>query len=365
MNVIVCTHLYPTEAERTAGNHTFAIKSLIEGARDHGVDIRQVIRFQPLSVRGRLTRPHASMAGPLQVIDVPRIGTRDTFSGALTRLVLGSVSHIEAPDVVVCHMCGSFTAARKVFARSGARFIFVAHASDFMDSRMEDCLRRADAVYCRSDALRRLLAERYGMQADGVVFSGVAREEFGSPERAFAANRLRIVMATQLIPLRNVAAVLRALKLLPPTLSFDVDLYGDGPLAPEIRDLVVELDLQDRVHMHGFRPRAEVLRAMQDAHLFVMPSAPETFGLAYLEAMAKGCVVIGHAGWGIDGIVVDGANGYLVLSATPDEIAGKMAAYMASDRDRMHRSAFETAGHYTAEAAGACYAAMIGSVAGR
>jgi len=34
-----------------------------------------------------------------------------------------------------------------------------------------------------------------------------------------------------------------------------------------------------------------------------MVSAPETFGLVYLEAMAKGCIVIGTKNWGIDGIV--------------------------------------------------------------
>ena len=40
-----------------------------------------------------------------------------------------------------------------------------------------------------------------------------------------------------------------------------------------------------------------------------MISSPETFGLAYLEAMARGNIVIGTKGWGIDGIVIDGENG--------------------------------------------------------
>ena len=37
-----------------------------------------------------------------------------------------------------------------------------------------------------------------------------------------------------------------------------------------------------------------------------MVSEPETFGLAYLEAMAKGCLVVGAYGWGIDGIIRHG-----------------------------------------------------------
>ena len=34
-----------------------------------------------------------------------------------------------------------------------------------------------------------------------------------------------------------------------------------------------------------------------------MVSSPETFGLVYIEAMAKGCITIGSKGEGIDGVM--------------------------------------------------------------
>ena len=51
---------------------------------------------------------------------------------------------------------------------------------------------------------------------------------------------------------------------------------------------------------------------MKKSDVFVMPSAPETFGLVYLEAMASGCIVVGAKGWGIDGLIKNGFDGYLV-----------------------------------------------------
>ena len=57
---------------------------------------------------------------------------------------------------------------------------------------------------------------------------------------------------------------------------------------------------------------------MDDASIFVMPSAPESMGMAYLEAMARGCIVVGAVGWGIDGVVHDGINGFLT---SPRDVA--------------------------------------------
>ena len=51
---------------------------------------------------------------------------------------------------------------------------------------------------------------------------------------------------------------------------------------------------------------------MRKSDVFVMVSSPETFGLVYLEAMASGCITVGSKGEGIDGIIKNGYNGFLV-----------------------------------------------------
>src|SRR5690606_23877326 len=127
---------------------------------------------------------------------------------------------------------------------------------------------------------------------------------------------VRVVIASVFVPRKGILQTLEAIASIRDMgYLLVVDIYGDGPLLPSIRNKIRSLDLSDIVNLHGFVSRSEVLKSMRAAHLFVMPSAPETFGQAYLEAMASGCVVIGHRGWGIDGIVLDKVSGYLVDSA--------------------------------------------------
>lgn len=363
MKVLVCSNLFPLEMERSGDGVTLAVRQLVEGAQRHGIDVRQIIRFKPLITDKGLQWPRATRSGQFEVLDTPRIGTRRVFSGTLTRLALAGAGRVEKPDVIVCHMVDSFVPARKVFRHAGAKFVFVLHAPDLENDQLAECLENADAVFCRSEALRRQLADRTGHQAQGVVFSGVAESDFGTDAKDLSGETTRIVIAAVFVPFKNIQSTLQALKLLEQRLNFSVDIYGDGPLRSEIASLVAELQLQHKVVLHGFRPKPEILRAMRDAHLFVLPSAPETFGLTFLEAMANGCVVIGHRGWGVDGIVQDGVNGYLAESAAPAHIAAKIMAYRESDRAAMHRRSHETARNHTADAAAANYARLTRSAA--
>lgn len=56
---------------------------------------------------------------------------------------------------------------------------------------------------------------------------------------------------------------------------------------------------QPGIEYSGAVSRAEVLEAFAAAHVFVMPSLYEGFGLVYLEALAAGCFVIGTPNTGV------------------------------------------------------------------
>lgn len=63
-------------------------------------------------------------------------------------------------------------------------------------------------------------------------------------------------------------------------------------------------------------------------YFFLMFSVQEMFGLVYLEVMVLGCVVIGYQGWGIDGVVEESVNGYLVVVFMEVEIEFKIQIYL-------------------------------------
>ena len=51
---------------------------------------------------------------------------------------------------------------------------------------------------------------------------------------------------------------------------------------------------------------------MRENDIFVLPSVGETFGMVYLEAMASGCITVCTKDDGVDGIIKNGENGFLV-----------------------------------------------------
>ena len=116
-----------------------------------------------------------------------------------------------------------------------------------------------------------------------------------------------------MIPLKNIDVVLFALAQLTSEFDWTYTVIGDGPQRAALESMISDLGLEDRVSLLGRRSRDEVIKLMDDASIFVMPSAPESMGMAYLEAMARGCIVVGAVGWGIDGVVHDGINGFLLL----------------------------------------------------
>ena len=57
--------------------------------------------------------------------------------------------------------------------------------------------------------------------------------------------------------------------------------------------------------------REEIKDEYDAADCMIMVSRNEAYGLVYLEAMARGCIVIASKREGIDGVIEDGKNGFL------------------------------------------------------
>lgn len=74
-------------------------------------------------------------------------------------------------------------------------------------------------------------------------------------------------------------------------------IYGDGPMRPEIQQIIAELDLQDRVFLKGTLTLDEIAVAMADADLGIVPKRNDSFGgdafsTKILEFMALGVPVV-------------------------------------------------------------------------
>jgi N-acetyl-alpha-D-glucosaminyl L-malate synthase BshA len=111
-------------------------------------------------------------------------------------------------------------------------------------------------------------------------------------------------------------------------------MVGDGPERPVAEDLARALGVMDDVRFVGKQEQMEEIMAVSD--VFLLPSEYESFGLAALEAMAAGMVVVSTNAGGLPEIVVHGENGFM---ADVGDVAtmSKLTAQLLQNEERLNQ----------------------------
>ncbi len=150
---------------------------------------------------------------------------------------------------------------------------------------------------------------------------------FSAPPDKYRSRRLACL--NTFYPHKGHATLLKAAALLKAgKASFELDLYGDGPVRGEMKSQAAGLGLQDCVHFPG---RTSDVRAVYDRSLCVVnPADTEPFPMTLLEPMARKTPVVATRSGGPSDIVVDGQCGYLVDRGDAAAMADRMKALLES-----------------------------------
>ena len=103
------------------------------------------------------------------------------------------------------------------------------------------------------------------------------------PECFNGEREKRIVSVGRLHPQKNIPLLLKAFSVfINEYPDYSLEIYGEGPLENQIRDLIQEMNLQDKVFLKGFCK--DVHARIVNAAMFVMTSDYEGMPNALLEA---------------------------------------------------------------------------------
>lgn len=201
-------------------------------------------------------------------------------------------------------------------------------------------IRSADEVIAISSDTRARARRHYGIRRPIRVipygFSPPASSEDAGAGSVRAADsrsgEFRLVAVGRLVPRKGFDHLLAALARLPAHVRLEV--IGDGPLAEPLRALSTELGVADRVTWPGFLDRAEILRRMRRADVFVLSSLHEGLGIVVQEAMFAGLPIVATDHGGQTDLVTDGENGLLVPAGNAEAITRAVSDLMADDKRR-------------------------------
>ncbi len=100
-------------------------------------------------------------------------------------------------------------------------------------------------------------------------------------------------------------------------------IFGDGPERELVLEAIDRLGLGGVVQAPGFVDSDSVEEALSEALCMVLPSSREGYGLIVVEAASMGVpsvVVAGEDNAAVD-LVVEGVNGFVAASASPEALA--------------------------------------------
>jgi glycosyltransferase involved in cell wall biosynthesis len=136
---------------------------------------------------------------------------------------------------------------------------------------------------------------------------------------------------------KNVDGIAAAWRLAAPRLpGATLRVVGRGREARTVEELVA--DLPGRVVWTPALPTADVVRALDESSVLLLPSRSEGLPRVALEALLRGRPVIGGRAGGIPDAVRHEVNGLLVDPEDPQEIADALARVL-TDRELLERLA--------------------------
>jgi 1,2-diacylglycerol 3-alpha-glucosyltransferase len=132
---------------------------------------------------------------------------------------------------------------------------------------------------------------------------------------------------------------------------WDLVLLGDGPLRETLNTQLSTLNLNEHVHLPGFKPYDELPMYYALANAFVHPSTTEQWGLVVNEAIASGLPLIVSERCGcVPELVQD--NGFTFDPMDEHELASllfRMATLSDDDRRRFGDASYKNAANFVPE----------------
>src|SRR5690625_1013432 len=189
-----------------------------------------------------------------------------------------------------------------------------------------------------------------------VIPNGIVQEYFNPLKKdKCIEGKLNLITISSLDSNKNIETKLKLINALNKQgLDVQLKVIGSGPLKDKLKALVQELGIESNVQFLGYLEKNEIKMHLDSSHIFILTSFKETFGIAYIEALARGLPIIYTQGQGVDGFFQQGEVGFAV---EPTDLTGlqKGIEKIQQDYVAMSLRCAKVAGNFSWEKVAASY----------
>lgn len=139
-------------------------------------------------------------------------------------------------------------------------------------------------------------------------------------------KELNILFLGNVIERKGLLTLLQAMQLSTFDLRLDVvgSLTADPEYTKNIQAYIANNHLSSFVFLHGALNHAPLIEKLKSAHVLVVPSSYEGFGIVYLEGMGFGLPAIGTTLGAAGEVIEDGKTGFLIQPGDAQSLAEKL-----------------------------------------
>ena len=199
-------------------------------------------------------------------------------------------------------------------------------------------MRQAAAVAAMASDSQQTFQERFGRESVVIPATACSDDVRRSTIQREADRGIRFVFSGHHISRKGLPFALYALADLR-DLSWTFDVLGDGPLTDRWKRLARRLGIADRVRFLGRLPRADAVRAMAEADVFVFPTLQEGWPTVVIEALSLGLPVVTTKHHGMVDMI-DSESGVFVRVDRPAHLVDDLRESLrslATDRGLVER----------------------------
>ena len=197
-------------------------------------------------------------------------------------------------------------------------------------------IEKSDGITSISDNLRDQTVEIFGVRNEIRVIKNFVNCDLYRPDNekkgaaAYAPNGEKLLIhLSNFRPVKRVLDCIRILAEVRKSVPARLLMVGDGPERGPAEHLARSLKVDPHVLFLGKQNHVE--RLIPLAHVLLMPSEMESFGLAALEAMACGVVPVATRVGGVPELITDGEDGYLEAVGDIEAQAGRVVSLLTDD----------------------------------
>ncbi len=228
---------------------------------------------------------------------------------------------------------------------------------------------RSDGLTAVSNWLRDETMKRFDLPVSPtVIYNFVDIRRFHPADRVGyppSGEPFHIIHASNLRPVKRISDVIRVFDGIQRVLPARLTILGEGPEKGLAEELVAELGLVDRVTFTS--TARDVPTALRSAHLMLLLSDYESFGLSALESMACGTPVAASNSGGLPEVICPDQTG-LLCQVGQTEATARVVVALLQDQARWEtmsrRAAQTTREQFSVESVIPAYEALYDRVLG-